>query len=541
MHKTCELKKLKVVFIDDERLVRQLLINCVDWDNLGYEVAGDSPGGRHALDMVASVRPDLVFVDICMPIMDGIELSGKIMKALPDTHIIVVTGHQEFNYARESIKVGVTDFLLKPINPKEIAVAALKAKEAILQAESERKEVEELKQRMENNYPHLKERILDQLIHGSLAGGEMDASLSYFDIHFEESFFQVALMSIDFKPSKIQADARKKAALMCEAKDICGDVLDRYGQIYYYGADHDIVVLSNNSSADLYEALECIKGELTGRIPCMASAGLSDAFTSIEDIQEAYNQALEALSYKLVCGKGHTVRYGEIMSGERAGMRDDKQIDLLGSSMKSGLIQNAEDAAVKALEALSAEEISRPEQLHAAGAKVLSECLAVTMECNIAASEIFGNEGNPYEKIFAIETLPRMKKYLKHCAGKIARKVLETNKSKVHSKIQDIKQHIEDNISDSSLSLSTVANAFYLNASYLSRLFKQETGYTFGDYIKKIRMEKILELLHKEDLKVYQLCERVGMEDPHYLSILFKKYTGITISEYKQRLKKHGA
>mgnify|MGYP000324325842 CR=1 FL=1 len=535
MTKNSENEKLKVVFIDDERLVRQLLMNCVDWGSLGFAVAGDSPGGQHALDMVADVRPDLVFMDICMPIMDGIELSAEIMKFAPDTRIIIVTGHQDFDYARESIKVGVSDFLLKPINPKEISATALKAKEALEQARSERREVERLKQRLEDNYPHLRERALRQLINGEYDFGEMDQSLEYFDIRFEEPYFQAAVMWIDF-----QADpdgAQQKTLLINGAKAVFSEILDRYGRIYSYSDDSLVVILSNNSRADLYEALDYIKLELSERFSCVASAGLSRPVHKMEDVQQAYKQAMEALKYKLVCGKGHIVKYDEIINEEREFLRDDKQLDLLGFSLKSGLIQNAEEAAVKALHSLNAEELSRTEQLHAAGAKILAQCLGVMEESGVPAAEVFDDDTDPYETICAMETLPQMEAYLTDCAGRIADKILEANRGKVHGIIQNIKEYIDTHITDPELSLTHVANTFYLNASYLSRIYKQETGYTFVDYIKKIRMEKVLEILKSEDLKVYQLCERVGIEDPHYLSILFKKYTGITISEYKQRLK----
>lgn len=542
MPKSCDNEQLKAVFIDDERLVRQLLMNCVDWDSLGFTVAGDSPGGQHALAMVGEIKPDLIFVDIYMPVMDGIELSAKILKILPQARIIIVTGHQDFEYARESIKVGVSDFLLKPINPTEIETAARKAREAILLARNEREEVAELKQRMEDHYPHLKERVLDQLLRGDHTGQTLDESLAYFDIHFEEPFFQVAVMCVDFKPHKIQDDARKKTALMTEAKQVFHDTLMRYDRVYNGSGEGGIVVLSNNSRVDLYEVLDCVKIELSEHFPCVVSvsAGLSDPCSGIAGISDACKQAQEALNYKLVCGKGHIVRYADIINEEKEFLRDDKQMDLLGFSMRSGLIQNAEDTVEKILDCLKTEEISRLEQLHGAAAKVLSECLSVMAECHIPAVEVLGHEGNPYERIFTIETLPQMKKYLRHCAGRVAGKVLESNRGKVHGIIQDVEAYIGEHITDPELSLSAVANTFYLNASYLSRIFKQETGYTFVDYIKKMRMEKVLELLTGDDLRVYQICERVGIEDPHYLSILFKKYTGITISEYKQQLKGSG-
>ena len=134
-----------------------------------------------------------------------------------------------------------------------------------------------------------------------------------------------------------------------------------------------------------------------------------------------------------------------------------------------------------------------------------------------------------------------MKKHLRGYAGAIAKSVFEESGSSAHGMVEDIKKYLEQNIADTDLSLSKVAGHFYLNHSYLSRMYKKETGNTFTGDIKRMRMERAAKLLGEKNLKVYELCEKVGIEDPHYLGILFKKYTGMTISDFKQKLKSQQA
>ena len=105
---------------------------------------------------------------------------------------------------------------------------------------------------------------------------------------------------------------------------------------------------------------------------------------------------------------------------------------------------------------------------------------------------------------------------------------------KVNQAIEDIKNYMHENMSDPDMSLSHTAKKFFMNGSYLSRIFKQETGYTFVEYLTKIRMEKAIKLLKETDMKAYQVAESVGISNPHYFSICFKKWTGVSVNDFKK-------
>ena len=122
---------LKVLIVDDEYLIRNLLKLRINWDEYGMTVVGEASNAREALDMIDEYMPDIIFTDICMPYMDGIEFSKIALERYPDIKILILTGHDEFEYARRSIKIGVSDFILKPINVNEIEKSLLKLKKKI--------------------------------------------------------------------------------------------------------------------------------------------------------------------------------------------------------------------------------------------------------------------------------------------------------------------------------------------------------------------------------------------------------------------------
>ncbi len=531
MDKLKSQEHLKIAFIDDEKLVRMLLINCVDWNSLGFKVIGDSPGEQDALDMINELKPDVVFVDICMPIIDGIKMSEHIIKVLPECKIIIVTGHQDFEFAREGLKIGVFDYILKPINPKEIMDAALRAKDAIISTRKERMDVERLIAQMEDRYPEMREQCLAGLIKFGYENVNKD-SLEYFDILLNEPHVVMAVMS---------CETLKAPTLEKEVFDALASVFSAEERVYIFCFKNETVILSNNSKVDVYRSIQKARSEIKDRMNLTVSCGISNEFSDLNAIPDVYLQAKKALEFKIVCGKGKIVRYSNIANSSKKNAAHENNIEKMKFLIKSGIVKKAETAAEAALDELMAFDSPRREILHAAGAKVLAACLDVVKECNICESELFGEGGNPYEKILGLETLPQMKARLKKCAGMIAEAVFDDSKSMTHGMVENIKEYLKENIADPNLSLSSVAGRFYINHSYLSRIYKNETGNTFSSDIKKMRMERAVKLLSEKKLKVYELCEQVGIEDPHYLSIMFKKYTGMTISDYKQTLKSQHA
>lgn len=526
MNKSKDEEKLKIAFIDDEKLVRMLLINCVNWALLGFKVIGDSPGEQDAIDMINELKPDVVFVDICMPIIDGIQMSEHIMKVLPECKIIIVTGHQEFEYAREGLKIGVFDYILKPINPKEIMDVAMRAKNEIERKREEQRGIEKLKSHMEDNYSGMRDQCLVGLVKLGYENVKPE-SLEYFGIVLNEPYIQVAVVSLEQK---------EKSKYEKEICNVFESGLNANKRVYFFCFRNETVILSNNSNVDLYKVLQTIRSELSVQCKCDVSCGVSNDFDNLCTIQDAFLQAKEALEFKIVCGKGKIIRYSNIINTSQKHDIPQNSFEEMKFLIKSGLVKNAENATVQALNELIACDTLCTEILHAAGTKVLSACFSVMKERNISESEIFGDGDNSYEKILGLETLPQMKKYLRKYAGKIAKAVFEDSRRSMHGMIDDIKKYLEENVTDSDLSLSNVAGHFYLNHSYLSRIYKKETGTTFTNDIKRMRMERVVKLLGEKNLKVYELCEEVGIEDPHYLSILFKKYTGMTISDFKQKL-----
>lgn len=139
---------VKIMIIDDEYLIRNLIKNCLDWNEIGMEIVGEASNATEGLNLIRRENPDIILTDINMPVTDGLDMSKSIVEKYPDIKIIVITGYNEFEYAKRSIKLGVSDFILKPIDEEELRASVLKVKKEILAEHSMKRQYDNIKEKM---------------------------------------------------------------------------------------------------------------------------------------------------------------------------------------------------------------------------------------------------------------------------------------------------------------------------------------------------------------------------------------------------------
>lgn len=139
---------IKVMIVDDEYLIRNLIKNCIDWNKIGIDIIAEASNAVETLNLINKEKPNIILTDINMPMTDGLDMSKCILEKYPDIKIIVITGYNEFEYAKRSIKIGVSDFILKPIDEDELQSSILKLKKEILAEHSKTREYKDIKEKM---------------------------------------------------------------------------------------------------------------------------------------------------------------------------------------------------------------------------------------------------------------------------------------------------------------------------------------------------------------------------------------------------------
>ncbi len=530
--------ELRVIIVDDEHLVRNLLRQCIDWGSMGMVIAGEAASAREALELVDEKMPDIIFTDIYMPFMDGIEFSKIVVEKYPHIKIIVLTGYEEFEYAKRSIKVGVADFLLKPIHDEEIKKVALQMKGKIQKERDHRAEYNKMKQQVEETLPYLKEKFLNELLYNHPEYEESRDKLLYFDIETEGEAFQVTVLEITYSEISKNRSEEERLVLGMQGMNIVKRYFeqDRYVNVFYDNSQN-IIVLNNNPAIDMAEGCEVLKTMIINRLKCFICIGIGNWYQGLQNIHISYQEAYDALHYKVIAGKNEIIHYGDInfFSREKRHFQTDL-VSTFSFYLKAGL----QDKAVALIEVFYNEidlgQNMAVDSIRVVAVNIISIILNAVAELGVKMTDDFEYNAEPYKHVFKMDTLPDMKDYLKELVTTTIMRINRLHTNKVSSAVKEIQAYLIQNSGNCDLSLSGVARKFYLNPSYLSRIFKQEMGQTFVEYLTKIRMENAIKLLKETDMKAYQIAEKVGIADPHYFSICFKKYAGMSVSDYKNRM-----
>lgn len=525
---------IKVLIVDDEHLVRSLLKRCIDWNSIGMEIIGEATSGEDAKDLVDKYQPDLVFTDICMTNIDGIEFADSVIKKYPYIKVVIISGYDDFKYAQRSIRVGIKDYLVKPINDELLLETALKMKMEIEQERESTSENTILQKQFIKNLPFLIERLFNRLIHPIIDINEIKRQMNYLNFKFKHDNFQVAVIEIILK--KQYSYEEGVTIYYNEILNKIKEYLKQYDDINIFFDDNYRIIIINNGEEGIFEkAFDNIKVNVLSAFKCYYSIGIGTTKNVMENIEKSYKEALDALNYRIILGNNSVIKYDDINlpkeTQEEIIIKIDDKLKVYFLSGSEKIIQEIIDGIFHSKDTDINMSINNIREY---AFSYVSTILEIIKELDIDIKELHSKKYNIYEEIFELDTIPDIKKYVTDISSK-AIEIINYNKSKKSNKlIDDISQYVKLNFGDCELSLSKVAQVFFINPSYLSRIFKKEIGVNFMDYLIKLRLDKAIMLLNNTDLKAYEIGEIVGISDSSYFSTCFKRYTGSSISEYKK-------
>ncbi len=314
------------------------------------------------------------------------------------------------------------------------------------------------------------------------------------------------------------------------------DYLKQHESINIFLDDnYRIIIINNGEDSCFQEAFHNIIVNVLYDIKWYYCIGIGTIKNEVENIEKSYKEALEAINYRIIVGNNSMIKYEDINLHKETQKDviikiDDKlKVYFLSGSQKiiQGIIDGIFDKKNTNMN-LSINNIREY------AFSYVSTILEILKDLDIDIKVLHIEKYSIYEEIFEIDTMPDIKKYVTDISYKVI-EIINYYKSKKSNKlIDDITEYVKINFGDCELSLSKVAHIFFVNPSYLSRVFKKEMGINFLDYLVKLRIDKAIILLNNMDLKAYEVGEKVGIPDSSYFSTCFKKYTGFSITEYKK-------
>lgn len=524
---------LKTLIVDDEILVAKLLSQSVDWSKLDIESPEIVTSVDAALTLLEEKSFDIIFTDIHMPIINGLDFAREVKKNYPYIQIIVVTGYDDFEYAKTSVHIGVLEYIQKPIQPLEIYNAVLRAKDNILQRRKNVQEYAQLREQLFSNLEYLRERLLNKLILGDLEYTHVSQQLQQYDIVPLDSALQVSvveLLPLKSRDISILMNFTQIALKLIKGQFECDN--ERYA---FLDAEQRIVLLSFSQRFDLYEYANNAKTYLSTQLPCTVHIGIGNIYDWHSHYEDSYKEAIVSLNALHGNLESSVAEIGNLHQRHQL-LPDEciKTIAHLQFLIQSGLVEKTKETLDNLYETFQKinTDIST---VKTAAVAILSGITQTILLSGLEGYNAFFEQQNIQAKIYQSEDLYTVFVYLSDYISDIGGKISQRHRKEERQSLNHIKQYLLEHMSENSISLSAVSRKFGYNQSYLSRLFKKETGSTFSDYLFTLRMDHAIKLVRNSELRSYQIAEQVGFIDANYFSTCFKKYTGLTVLEYRQQ------
>ncbi len=522
----------KLLIVDDEDHLRNLIIKQVDWEPLGFEVAS-ARNGRDALAVAQSFRPDALLTDIRMPFIDGLELIRLLQAEYPGMLAIVLSGHDEFSYAKESLRMGVTNYLLKPIKPSMLTSALQELKNKLDEQTADKWEREKIQMQLTESLPFLRQQYLLLTLNEPLPEDTIRKQFDYLGIELSGTAYTLCLLShdeLDNPADKFFTFYAVQNILLNYFKEGFACFFDNSGMHYILCALQD----DNDTRTHIKTMLQSALADISAQLSLTATVAIGTESTSLSSIKQAYTSALAALDNQVIYGRGKVYDsldfyIAESKSFDYSFQSAADMIARLPFIQPEALTHNLEAY----LDSLRSQNCTDITFLHIVFADLINNTHKLLSEYDQQAIFL---SSDIYHQLFSMQTFDDLQKLAAAYIANVKKRIDKERKKRQQSIIVQAHDYLSQNYCDCTISLSQVAQRLYVSPSYLSNLFKRKYDINFVEFITNKRMEKAKELLTSTALKTYEIAAQVGYNDPQYFSNSFKKYAGCSPSEYKLKV-----
>ncbi|MBD2863191.1 response regulator [Paenibacillus oceani] len=558
----------KLLVVDDEPAVRLGLRNYVDWGQFDIRFVGEADDGDTGLEAVERLMPDIVLTDVRMPNMDGITLSKEIRKRFPDTKIVFVSGHDDSDYLKSAMKVSAVDYILKPVNLQELRTVIARVVAELQEVQTERRMTQQMQAKLQESMPLLREKFLLSLIlNGAPRGGRTQERLDFLGLGLPyNAAYWVIVVSVDRFADIVEKYTERDLQIFCYAiQNVCQEVVRQYLQgsvfehrsgefvgIVYADQGHACLTGAGQASAGstpigyddpeelLFELASQLRDHLQRFLRISVTIGLGDRVSNLGELAGSYEQAREAAAGKWYLGQNQILTMDSLnldkreTFDERSYRFDSAESGKLISILKGGEPRQLGLALDELFDRLARQRRGGLKYSRNVILQIVLLAGQLMLELNLADEELERRESWLWEELFKQETIAELRQLLETYLQEVCGRIGERRSGRASNIVERVRAIIERRYADNKLTVSEIGREVYLTDTYISLLFKQETGRTVNEWLTQYRMEKAKELLANPTYKLYDICYAVGYADPSYFSKLFKKVTGLTPSVYRE-------
>ena len=542
---------LKTFLVEDEVVIREMIKKMIPWEQYGFELAGEAADGEMALPLILKSKPDLLITDIKMPFMDGLTLCKLVKKELPDIRIVILSGYDDFNYAKQAISIGVEDYLLKPITKNAFIERLEEIHNRYEHEKTQREYYEKFRLEMQEYEKNASRDFFETLVRSDSDLAELYRRADKLNLDIVAEAYNILIFTPDTSEGSYNTDD--------QCSDWEAEVQDK---INNYFLNHPVAILFRHqvfsyailvkgqkdtiekNTEECVKAIQDIMAQTEGRTDWFIAVGKSADRLSM--LGHSYRTAVRANSFRYLYD-GHILDYQslETRKGNPSDSYREDSVQLrnvninalnpaiLQKFLSSGLAEEVEGFVRDYINAIGQEPMGSLVFRNYVVLNVRFSVLSFLKKLGCDDSEISGQETDNIVE----ETGKSIETAVAYCEKMLKKAIAlrdENAGNQNRSVLKRAVEFIDQNYMDEELSLNKAAHVANVSANHFSALFSQNMGQTFTEYLTGLRMSKAKELLRCTAMRSSEIAGEVGYKDAHYFSYLFKKTQGMTPSEYRK-------
>lgn len=526
---------LKIFLVEDEKIVREGIKNGIAWELNGFEFVGEASDGELAYPLILQARPDILLTDIRMPFMDGLELAEMVKHEIPEIRIMFFSGYDDFEYAKRAIKIGASDYLLKPVSSNQLLEALERMSDSIKKERRENLYKQEFYKQQDERKMIERDRLFDVIVSGTMSLTDLITKGREFHVALSAPTYNIILFQVRVLKNQEQHsdelnafDIKVKERLKDQPNIIEFNRLSEGYAFLITGTCEK--VLSENVRKCTKILLEIVNSFTT--LEYFAAVGMPVFRPS--ELKKCFITASKAYASRYI------MEYNQIITEDTPIQLHKKEKfslrsmdvskwnkDMVNNFLKNGSTVDANYFIEKYLSWCGENFESLMFRQY-----ILMDFYLVVMnfvtQLGMESEQAIAEFGDAQE----IQTCTVSEQAAIKYTENLLRKAIELrntfSQKKYRLVLEKAKDYIEKHYQDDDISLNVVAASVNISPNHFSTIFSQELGITFIEYLTMVRMDAAKGFLLSSEKRSSEIAYLVGYKDPHYFSYLFKKTQGIT-------------
>ncbi len=524
---------IRVIIVDDDVEMLNGLKNIIDWEKHGFEIVGQADNGLDALGLAKQKDPHVILTDITMPSMDGLELLREVKKFKPHVKSVILTCHQDFNFAREAIELEADFYLVKyMLTSEELVKTMLKVREKIEKEMNRNEVINRVNRELNLNRCVLKEKLIKDILANKYSKQEeIHNKAQVLGIQLPDGPYRVVGVFIDNFRYAMKACAIKENSLLSFAvQNILEDIFRDKGEISCFclsEAEYAIITGDNSSDRTIKQKLiDCVlelQKNIYRILKVQVSACISGVYGDIKLLESAVSGVKLLRESYFYRGKGFITK--ERIAFKNEGM--EQLYEFFINELKTAVISAEKDSLARCTRRFFGaieSNLYNPDSVRKIFRKIEADIQSLANKKGIFLED-FNLDG---------DTFDNYKEVFSSALGGFYEKLTGITDTSYRKEINKVLDYIEKNL-ESNITCEAMAEYVNMNSSYFSRLFKNQVGISFSEYILKIRLERATALMTETELTAVEISKAVGFENVSYFYRLYKKATGKTTGEIRKQ------